>query len=151
MQLLQISKSKYSILVLIQVHELHRLYQAQQRLMGEMNTNKEFQRDPHHTTFELEHPAEKQDRNFMQVESQENNLELTLATGNRRLKKKATTLCSESGSSFSSSSSTVSATMKNQSDDQFRISEIDMRFKLETHRQSGLKHDPWFSQCLSLI
>lgn len=151
MQLLEISIRKCSILVPIQVHELHRLYRVQEQLMRDMSTNKKAQKDPHHPTFDLEHPTEKQDKNLTRVECQESDLDLTLATGSRRQKKKGISSCSDSGSSFSSSS-TGSATTQRKGNEpgQFRIPEIDMRFQLETHSQSGLKQNPWFSQCLSL-
>ncbi|KAG6479795.1 hypothetical protein ZIOFF_063269 [Zingiber officinale] len=134
-----------------QVHELHRLYRVQEQLMNEMNTNKKAQKDSRHPTFDLEHPTEKQDKNHMRMECQESDLDLTLATGSRRQKKKGISSCSDSGSSFSSSS-TGSATTQRKGNEpsQFRISEIDMRFQHETHNQSGIKQNPWFSQCLSL-
>ncbi|WOL01678.1 hypothetical protein Cni_G10395 [Canna indica] len=134
-----------------QVHELHRLYQVQQLLMGDIKSNKKkkIQKDAHNkTTLNLEMPAE------------EFGLELTLATGSSRSqKKKETSSCSDSGSSSFSSPSTGSEAMKRSSIEPIQVPAIDARFKHamqsrfemeERTRQDGLKQNPWFSQCLSL-
>lgn len=154
----------HSIGCLIQVHELHRLYQVQHLLMREMkNTNKKIQLDEHCRALDLELPAEqfsgKQHRNVVLETYQESDLQLTLATGSST-RRKETSTASDCGSSFSSSSTQSGTTKQNGNrSGLFQVPEIDMRFNHDRHsgfkieeqmRQDGVKQRTWFSQCLGM-
>ncbi|MQM19567.1 hypothetical protein Taro_052573 [Colocasia esculenta] len=117
--------------------------------------------------LDLERPAEEYmeddcDNTTSELED-ENEIELTLATGSRRRKKEETSLTSESGASFSSSSTESGGeNLKLQDWGMFQFagmngsfpgekkSEKSGEFSVETMRQDALKQPPWLFQCLSL-
>lgn len=123
------------------------------------------QRKPHQK-LDLELPAEvfigKDDGDVMLEVEEEGDLELTLAIGSNRSqrKKEEASFTSDSGASFSSSSSDSGAVKLNSQDwGLFQVSDITMRFQddkksgfnvEERMRQDGLKHPPWLFQCLNL-
>lgn len=118
--------------------------------------------------LDLERPAEEYMEDdcedaSLEVED-EDEIELTLATGSRRRRKKEeASFTSESGASFSSSSTESGGENPKLQDwglFQFagmnrgfpgeKKSEKGSEFSVETMRQDGLKHPPWLFQCLSL-
>ncbi|KAG1347880.1 hypothetical protein COCNU_06G017090 [Cocos nucifera] len=125
--------------------------------------NNQKQRRPHRP-LNLELPAEEyivnaEEEVMLDIE-QESDVELTLAIGSSRKKRDGTPLTSESGTSFSSSS-TESSGMKSrglewrlQQTQDMNLSfpnERDSPFNVgEGMKQGGLKQPPWLFQCLSL-
>ncbi|KAH7652485.1 Sterile alpha motif/pointed domain-containing protein [Dioscorea alata] len=148
-----------------QVHELHRLYRVQKILMSDLKI-KELKREQrwrgmnetgfdrsHYCyqeerrriprQFDLEQPAEEyiegEDRNGMIESDDENYLELTLATGRSRRKKDERSYTSDSGTSFSSSSSESGRIKLNGFEVEGGVREDRMK-----------QYPPWLFQCLSL-
>ncbi|XP_072973945.1 uncharacterized protein [Typha angustifolia] len=151
-----------------QVQELHRLYRVQRLLMSDMLNGKRQQASTNtetnvgtwnaendtvlnqpcynysdkrrpHGRLDLELPAEKCIGKDDRVD-EENELKLTLATGSSIIQKRKqeTSFSSESGTSFSSSS-TESGGLK--------LHSFDIN---EGMTQDGLKHPPWLHQSLSM-
>ncbi|XP_008780913.1 uncharacterized protein LOC103700813 [Phoenix dactylifera] len=149
-----------------QVHELHRLYRVQKLLMSDMKNTK-LKKQKHrrpHRPLNLELPAEEyivnaEEEVMLDIE-QESDVELTLAIGGSRKKRDGTPFTSESGTSFSSSS-TESSGMKSRGLE-WRLqqaqdinlgfpNERDGPFNVEEGmKQDGLKQPPWLVRCLSL-
>lgn len=123
------------------------------------------QRKPHQR-LDLELPAEeyigKDDGDMMLEVEEEGGLELTLAIGSSRSqrKKEEASFTSDSGVSFSSSSSDSGAVKLNSQEwGLFQVPDITMRFQDEREggfnveermRQDGLKQPPWLFQWLNL-
>lgn len=159
--------------IVFQVHELHRLYRVQKLLMNDMeaeirnqrkslNTKAMHQTDIHHQSqrrarrvLNLEVPAEEH------IEG-ESNLELTLATGSSRGRKNDSSFTSDSGVSFSSSSTESGGVKLNGNDwGLFQVPGInidnypnDRKSKFSAEEQmiseERVKRPPWIFQCLSL-
>ncbi|XP_008787158.1 uncharacterized protein LOC103705278 [Phoenix dactylifera] len=124
------------------------------------------QRKPHDQTLDLEVPAEecigKDDGDTMLEAKDESYLELTLAIGSsrRQRKKEEASFTSDSGVSFSSSSSDSGAVKLNgQEWGLCQVPGITMSFQDERKSgfsveermgQDGLKQPPWLFQCLNL-
>lgn len=137
-----------------QVHELHRLYRVQKQLMSnakstQQNLERRYgQRD------------EGRPRGTSDLDEQESDLELTLATGCRR-KRGENALCkSDSGTSFSSSSSESGSGSKPTGHDHrlLRVPDLQSRARSETkssfdsedENRKGRIQPPWMLPCLSL-
>ncbi|XP_039115386.1 uncharacterized protein LOC120250628 [Dioscorea cayenensis subsp. rotundata] len=133
-----------------QVHELHRLYRVQKILMSDLKI-KELKREQRWREerrriprqLDLEQPAEEyiegEDRHGMIESDDENYLELTLATGRSRRKKDERSYTSDSGTSFSSSSSESGRIKLNGFEVEGGVREDRMK-----------QYPPWLFQCLSL-
>ena len=160
--------------VLIQVHELHRLYQVQKLLMNDMKAElkrqrksscyiHQFQRTPCQA-LDLELPAEeyigKDIEDTRQEVEEENDLELTLATGSRRRRKNENSFTSDSGASFSSSSTESGGGVKlncNNDWGLFHVPDINIasyqsesKSKFNAKEQMSEARPPWFFQCLNM-
>ncbi|KAK8962765.1 hypothetical protein KSP40_PGU012965 [Platanthera guangdongensis] len=137
-----------------QVNELHRLYQIQKILMSDMKAEIEKQssneRRPGQTLPDLELPAEEisgggggNGSHGTLKDEEEGRLELTLATGSKRMKKDEASFTSDSGASFSCSSaestqlSKFLSERKKDYDDEEQVS------------QNRMNRPPWLLQCLS--
>ncbi|KAF7064167.1 hypothetical protein CFC21_070569 [Triticum aestivum] len=133
-----------------QVHELHRVYEVQKRLMKEMQAVKMSPAQGREDT----QPESMMDTDRPQwyINSGEKtarftedfNLELTLATGGDTRKQEMTSN-SESGATVTSSTSAES-----ESGQRFPESNVDLRFQHESKRHDQLTQSPWLYQCLSL-
>lgn len=170
-----------------QVHELHRLYRVQTLLMNDMKAELQRQRPSNRVdgwnsenetdscynhknqrrspqVLDLELPAKEYiGKNAMQEPDEESELELTLATGSRRQRKKDNSFTSDSGASFSSSSTTESGGVKlnggewglvrmpNINLSSYRNEIIKSKFNgEEPMNDEKVKRPPWLLQCLSL-
>ncbi|KAF7071206.1 hypothetical protein CFC21_076591 [Triticum aestivum] len=134
-----------------QVHELHRVYEVQKRLMKEMQAVKMSPAQAREDT--RPEPMLDTDRPQWHINSGEKtarftedfNLELTLATGGDTRKQEMTSN-SESGATVTSSTSAES-----ESGQRFPKSNVDLRFQHESKRHDDqLTQSPWLYQCLSL-
>ncbi|XP_037433438.1 uncharacterized protein LOC125508544 [Triticum urartu] len=125
-----------------QVHELHRVYEVQKRLMKEMQAVK---RSPAQAREDTQpEPMLDTDRSRAPF-IEDFNLELTLATGGDTRKQEMTSN-SESGPTVTSSTSAES-----ESGQRFPESNVDLRFQHESKRHDDqLTQSPWLYQCLSL-
>lgn len=133
-----------------QVYELHRLYRIQKMLMKSIQTNNRHNNFQHHVqqqssriqSLDLERPAEE----FID----ESAIELTLgpANYNSGRKKFPTPLTSDSGPSFSSSS-TESRNVINRRNSGIHQGN-DMRSKIRVDIEEQMKQPPWLLQVLSL-
>ncbi|XP_020103966.1 uncharacterized protein LOC109720994 [Ananas comosus] len=142
-----------------QVRELHRLYRVQKQLMTHMkDANQPSYHYSDRTKPSFEVPAQEYNEN----EYEESDLELTLATGisGNQKRRKETSLTTDSGPSFSSSSTDSGGQIVNNNRrGLFQQSNVAPRlqnerksgFNIDDHmKQDGLKHPPWFYQCLNL-
>ena len=133
-----------------QVHELHRVYEVQKRLMKEMQAVKMSPAQAREDT--RPEPMLDTDRPQWHINSGEKtarftedfNLELTLATGGDTRKQEMTSN-SESGATVTSSTSAES-----ESGQRFPESNVDLRFQHESKRHDQLTQSHWLYQCLSL-
>ncbi|XP_072987406.1 uncharacterized protein [Typha latifolia] len=153
-----------------QVHELHHLYRVQKLLMRDMKKSRELQRQSSNSpqnqskprrALHLELPADEYivttEEDAMLENEEENELELTLAIGSSRKKREGTPYASDSGASFSSSS-TESAGLIGHEWGLVQVPDVSNSFQYqktrpfvaEGMRQDGLKQPPWLYQCLSL-
>lgn len=135
-----------------QVHELHRVYEVQKRLMKEMQAVKMSPAQAREDT-QTEQMLDT-DRPQWYVDSGEKtapfiedfNLELTLATGGDTRKQEMTSN-SESGGTVTSSTSAESESGQQR----FPESSVNLRFQHESKRHDDqLTQSPWLYQCLSL-
>lgn len=164
-----------------QVHELHRLYRVQKLLMNDTQAeikrqrkssstracgndrwNAENETDMHQQNqtrarqvLNLELPAEE----YIEEES---DLELTLATGGSRRRKNGNSFTSDSGASFSSSSTESGGVKLNGNEwGLFRVPDVNIgsyrserksKFNAEEQMisEERVKRPPWLFQCLSL-
>ncbi|XP_010939122.1 uncharacterized protein [Elaeis guineensis] len=123
------------------------------------------QRKPHQTLdlgLQAVEYTGRDDGDVMLEVEEESDLELTLAIGSNRSrrKKEETSFTSDSGACFSSSSSESAVVkLKGQEWGLLHMTDISMRFPDDTKscfnvegsmRQDGLKQAPWLFQCLSL-
>ncbi|CAA6657504.1 unnamed protein product [Spirodela intermedia] len=159
-----------------QVNELHRLYRVQKILMRDLMMSSALQRhqqvsdrrngdlrrwDPENQTsffpraqerrkasLDLERPAEEYaEDDGENAAEEESEIELTLATGSRARKKEETSLTSESGASFSSSSTESGGdNPKFQDWGLPQIAGMNRNFP----GVRNTEHPPWLYQCLSL-
>ncbi|KAL5205822.1 hypothetical protein ABZP36_034031 [Zizania latifolia] len=134
---------------LVQVHELHRLYQVQRQLMMEMPAVKMAQAQA--STETQTKPRLEMDQQWCSNSGKKKvpfiedfDLELTLATGACRKQDKP---------SNSDSRATVSSSTSAESDSErrFHKSNVTLRFQNESKRHDDqLMQSPWLYQCLSL-
>lgn len=135
-----------------QVHELHRVYEVQKKLMKDMQVVKMnpaqaregAQTKPRLDTDPLQYYVNSgEEKNTPFIEDLE--LELTLATGGDKTKQEMT-LKSDSGATLSSSTSAES-----ESGQRFPNSNVNLSFQNESNRHDDqLMQSPWLYQCLSL-
>lgn len=135
-----------------QVHELHRVYEVQKKLMKDMQvvkmnpaqTREGAQTKPRLDTDRLQYYDNSgEEKNTPFIEDLE--LELTLATGGDKTKQEMT-FNSDSGATLSSSTSAES-----ESGQRFTNSNVNLSFQNESNRHDDqLMQSPWLYQCLSL-
>ncbi|KAF3333869.1 hypothetical protein FCM35_KLT01560 [Carex littledalei] len=136
-----------------QVHELHRLYRIQKQLMRDVKSTNELKRQrssmspPNHHSkprraLNLQLPA---DEYIVSTQDEhETELELTLAIGCTRKKREGTPLASDSGGSFSSSSTESGGPVNHE------WVPLPVTDHVMVRSFDEIKNPPWFVQCLSL-
>ncbi|KAG6514716.1 hypothetical protein ZIOFF_025086 [Zingiber officinale] len=137
---------------LIQVQELHRVYQIQKLLMKEAQPNRKPSKQTNQTNSDKCTPEHSDE---LKVDAdEEGDLELTLATGSRtQWKKKSASYISDSGSGFSSTSGDSAG--RRQTKSVWPLTHDSIRFierkntglKIEKMKQDELKQPSWLFLC----